>query len=1190
MKVLRQLRTNRRVSWVVSLLVLLAAWMPGAVGQVPLTQLSDTIYGANGTPATGSVVVSWPAFTTASGSAVAAGTTAVTLSAGKLTLSLAPNAGAIPVGTYYTAVYHLVGSPVSRETWVIPVSATPVALSVVNSSVLPSSVAMQTVTKSYVDAAIAAAVTGQPLADSGGTYVERAGDTMTGPLILPGDPTSGLQASDKQYVDENVAGIQAGLNQKVSLTSATTQQVTQSPNTELDVNKLNGELQATEYLSGSGNNGVINAQVTADCAAGCSIIASPTYPGAELFDSGSLKDGVRVTDERTGRHSVFVKNPREVRGTTPYNAQSIVETTTQDPATENGQTDNVGLLIQQQAVSGGNNLFPENIESVPYFKSTYDALRMEGTYNTQGQHVLNVERANCYAVGDCLLGGRFITYSGGLRDSADEGAHPSDLDVSEDVHVFAGTCTSGCSTGSTQVQINATAGPGTQGDGRFLIDTTASKTISNGSLIGFSSSVFPLARFSGTLFPVSTFFQNGTAITSQAGNIAPGQVTVTLQTTGVPAGYQTNTAAASATSGIACFADPGVLPNFEMVPYQVIDGTHLRMTLRKPHVAGATISIGGLCGYGIEQTVDTVNGIRQLFPIVGAVSSTSLFYAAGIVPVLGNMGATSGYINVSLPITSVSRQSGLVTLTFGSGVPASEDISGLTMTVSGVSDSSYNGTFVITTTGSNTLTYAESGADSTSSGGTISVLTGGFVMYPMAEVVSVFNTTTNAVDGQMTLAPNLAPWAAGDTVEMPHYYLLQTQGDGEYYTQVMPRPLINAGGSIHYGGQVGQGVHGLQISNDVSGTNYFGQGGSHTPPQVGLQVTGVWNQSLDLQAGEFDTIAVHCNNHGCNRWNSKYDLFDLDSAVGLDILSYNPQTSVFEMAMRGTLFTFSPQSFTTNTINVGTINASAINVNGAPVGSSSTGSFTTVSAGSYTVNASGGQYVAFNEDSVKCKFCTYYSASAGANWGLGQRFFQQTFVANDGGGGGGPYQDSIGFFIGQNPGSANSADENFQMWSNSLIGRSGASYGWSGSSTGSGTPGGAPVQTGGFSSPAAGVVSCDTSAVGNGQCSFTAANIKAGENLVGYSATPVFSTNAQVNTMTLSGNVSSFTLAAGSAGQQVCLVFVQDGTGGRTVGAPGNVRGFFAVGGTANRASQQCFSYSGALAAWVAQSAGAVNF
>ena len=64
------------------------------------------------------------------------------------------------MGTYYTAVYHLDDGTVSREFWVVPVSQSPVHVSAIESTVLPTSVAMQTVSKSYVDTAIAAAVIG----------------------------------------------------------------------------------------------------------------------------------------------------------------------------------------------------------------------------------------------------------------------------------------------------------------------------------------------------------------------------------------------------------------------------------------------------------------------------------------------------------------------------------------------------------------------------------------------------------------------------------------------------------------------------------------------------------------------------------------------------------------------------------------------------------------------------------------------------------------------------------------------------------------------------------------------------------------------------------------------------------------------------------------------------------------------
>ena len=174
------------------------------------TNISDTIYRADGTAATGTVLISWPAFTLATGASVPAGSTSVTLGAGgALTVKLVANAGSTPMGSYYTVVYHLDDGSVTREYWVIPATTAPVHLAGIRSTVLPASVAMQTVSKSYVDTAIIAASLGHPL-DAGSPYVMKSGDTMTGPLILPGDPVTPLEASDKSYVDTQVAGLQAG--------------------------------------------------------------------------------------------------------------------------------------------------------------------------------------------------------------------------------------------------------------------------------------------------------------------------------------------------------------------------------------------------------------------------------------------------------------------------------------------------------------------------------------------------------------------------------------------------------------------------------------------------------------------------------------------------------------------------------------------------------------------------------------------------------------------------------------------------------------------------------------------------------------------------------------------------------------------------------------------------------------------
>ena len=86
------------------LLVLLTA--SAARGQsLPLTTVQDTVYRADGSAAQGTLLISWPEFTTGGGQAVAAGTSSVTLGAGgALSVALVPNVNAIPANTVYTVV------------------------------------------------------------------------------------------------------------------------------------------------------------------------------------------------------------------------------------------------------------------------------------------------------------------------------------------------------------------------------------------------------------------------------------------------------------------------------------------------------------------------------------------------------------------------------------------------------------------------------------------------------------------------------------------------------------------------------------------------------------------------------------------------------------------------------------------------------------------------------------------------------------------------------------------------------------------------------------------------------------------------------------------------------------------------------------------------------------------------------
>jgi hypothetical protein len=163
-----------------------------AAQTISTTTVQGTVYLANGTPGSGTLQLSWPAFATSNNLAVAAGSLYVTIASnGFVSVNLTPNQGASPAGLFYTAVYHMSDGTVSTEYWVVP-AATEASLAQVRAQVMPAAQAVQAVSKAYVDNAISSLAAGT---------LTPVGGTLTGPLYLNGDPTQALQAADKHYVD-----------------------------------------------------------------------------------------------------------------------------------------------------------------------------------------------------------------------------------------------------------------------------------------------------------------------------------------------------------------------------------------------------------------------------------------------------------------------------------------------------------------------------------------------------------------------------------------------------------------------------------------------------------------------------------------------------------------------------------------------------------------------------------------------------------------------------------------------------------------------------------------------------------------------------------------------------------------------------------------------------------------------------
>jgi hypothetical protein len=120
----------------------------------PLTSVIDTVYMADGIAAQGVLLITWPAFVSANGTAVAPGSLDVTLGTnGALNVGLVPNAGANPAGVYYTVVYQLGPGEVRTEYWVVPTSS-PATLAEVRTTP-GSGTAAQPVSMQYVSSELA---------------------------------------------------------------------------------------------------------------------------------------------------------------------------------------------------------------------------------------------------------------------------------------------------------------------------------------------------------------------------------------------------------------------------------------------------------------------------------------------------------------------------------------------------------------------------------------------------------------------------------------------------------------------------------------------------------------------------------------------------------------------------------------------------------------------------------------------------------------------------------------------------------------------------------------------------------------------------------------------------------------------------------------------------------------------------
>ena len=148
--------------------------------------------------------------------------------------------------------------------------------------------AQDAATKSYVDTAVAFTPSGNiaattvagAVAELDSEKVAKSGDTMTGPLVLPADPTLALQAATKQYVDTKVAGPTTSVDNTVARWDGTTGKLIQDSGVYISDAGLTGFNQAVPVAMIDVNGNY--AQSTGAAAGGACDCSTSNYFAASV--------------------------------------------------------------------------------------------------------------------------------------------------------------------------------------------------------------------------------------------------------------------------------------------------------------------------------------------------------------------------------------------------------------------------------------------------------------------------------------------------------------------------------------------------------------------------------------------------------------------------------------------------------------------------------------------------------------------------------------------------------------------------------------------------------------------------------------------------------------------------------------------------------------------------------------------
>jgi len=610
-----------------------------------------------------------------------------------------------------------------------------------------------------------------------------------------------------------------------------------------------GTYNSDSAISGGGNNGVANLIATSCASISCTIVIPATSTSTENVASLTIPQNVVVWDLRPATYGMsYAACPS---ASADCNVQNFINTSATYPFS--GGLEMFDLFAPPHGFSLGN--IGGSAQGGGEDWSGSHLLQLYGDVQSSGIAETMTIYRNKYAAGDFTLGYWYGFDNGGATAQSDEstkalGIHIGQPELDEGGGIWAGTASSGVSTGATLLPVTSTGVAKYPSQDSFLEDQNPAHALTC-AISGSDLSTTPVisgsnvysAPVSGCTLPVSTAYGTTSAPFNQPNSGLSSTANFTL-TLGPGSG--------AFTTGVATLAGNNFIEQVNIVAGSVSGGLQgVTVTYKFPESAGNTsLWQGGLANYDINLDRNVArDGWPQAFQAVGAIDSSHIAYS---VNALGNTNGNTLHYYIA-PVTpySMTRDStGLVTFYANGGILTGGQAS---VTISG---SGSTPTMDGTCTGVKTLfnstqvigaTCQESTATAVTTPSTTAIVT-----IPNVNNVHLYPycTISGPMQGNsIPCEPNTVAWSSGDILQNPAYPVSWVNGIGISANKNTPdygAPSVPINIEMHGVGLGSNEAHAISWQNFLPTADLQGHGGTLGAPTA-VESLGAFSNLIDTQ-------------------------------------------------------------------------------------------------------------------------------------------------------------------------------------------------------------------------------------------------------------------------------------------------------------------------------------------------------